>query len=35
MENNTMKWYGHICTEGNRWPQQIMTWSPGREDDAQ
>jgi hypothetical protein len=28
MENNTLKWYGHIlCMEDNRWPKQIMTWS--------
>ena len=25
-----LKWYGHICMEDNRWPQQNMTWSPGR-----
>jgi hypothetical protein len=31
MENNMLKWYGHVlCTEDNRWPKQIMTWSPDR-----
>jgi hypothetical protein len=30
MENNVLKWYGHIHKENNRWPQQTMTWSPGR-----
>ena len=29
MENSMLKWYGHVGTEDNRWPQQIMKWSPG------
>jgi hypothetical protein len=28
MENNTLKWYGHVLRmEDNRWPKRIMTWS--------
>jgi hypothetical protein len=28
MENNILKWYGHILRMGvNKWPKQILTWS--------
>jgi hypothetical protein len=31
VENNILKWYGHVvCMGGNRWPMRMMTWSPGR-----
>jgi hypothetical protein len=30
MENNMLKWHGHIKLrmEDNRWPKRKMTWSP-------
>jgi hypothetical protein len=29
MENNMLKWYGHVLRmEDNAWPKRIMTWSP-------
>ena len=28
MENNVLKWYGHILLTGdNKWPKRILTWS--------
>jgi len=27
LENNMLKWCGHVCMENNRWHNQITTWS--------
>lgn len=28
VENNTLTWYEQVvCTEDNRWPKRIITWS--------
>ena len=30
MENNMLKWYGHVVSmKDSRWPKRIMTWSSG------